>query len=127
MPLDPDSVELLDADGNPVDEVVVADVGTYTRGAGGVLVFTPVPEFTGTAPAVRYSIADANGTTAESTYTPTVIPAPGEPAALPDTTSGPQGKPQQIDVSTNDTPGEPDVPLNPDTVELLEHRRQPGR
>ena len=119
MPLDPDSVELLDTAGNPVDEVAIDDVGTYTPGPGGVIVFTPVPSFTGTAPAVPYRIADANGTTARSTYTPTVTPAPGVPTALPDTTTGPQGAPQTIDPLANDTAGEPDAPLDPATVTLV--------
>ena len=125
VPLVPGSVELLSAAGTVVDDVAIDGVGTYTRGAGGVIVFTPVPEFSGTAPAVSYRIADANGTTAVSTYTPTVTPAPRPPVALPDTTTGPQGAPQQIDVSINDTPGDPGAPADPDSVELLDAAGNP--
>ncbi|KNY05392.1 Ig-like domain-containing protein [Microbacterium sp. GCS4] len=125
VPLDPATVQLLNAAGEPVAQVVVDGAGTYTRGAGGVIVFTPLPEFVGTATAVPYRIADANGTFARSTYTPTVTPEPGRPAALPDTSTGPQGRAQQIDVSLNDTPGDPAVPLDPASVELLDAAGNP--
>ncbi|MBL3685962.1 hypothetical protein D3248_03205 [Leucobacter zeae] len=117
VPLDPDSLTLLDADGTPVAAVTVAGQGTYTV-QDGRIVFTPEPQFTGTADPVSYRIADANGTTAESTYTPTVNPV--APTATPDVSSGTQGKPQSVDPLANDEAGDPDVPLDPDSLTLLD-------
>ncbi|MFJ9317893.1 Ig-like domain-containing protein, partial [Pimelobacter simplex] len=100
VPLDPDSLTLLDADGNPVDSVTVPGEGTYTV-EDGKIVFTPEPGFTGTATPVRYRIADINGTTAESTYTPTVTPTePSDPS-------------EPSDPENPGTPGTPENPENP--------------
>ncbi|MFJ9317179.1 Ig-like domain-containing protein, partial [Pimelobacter simplex] len=116
-PLDPDSLTLLDADGNPTDSVTVPGQGTYTV-EDGKLVFTPEPQFTGTATPVDYQVADTNGTTAKSTYTPTIEPV--SPTANPDETSGPQGAKQSVDPLANDEAGDPDVPLDPDSLTLLD-------
>ncbi|MFJ9313861.1 Ig-like domain-containing protein, partial [Pimelobacter simplex] len=116
-PLDPDSLTLLDADGNPVSSVTVDGQGTYTV-EDGRLVFTPEPQFTGTADPVDYQVADTNGTTAKSTYTPTINPV--TPTASPDVSSGPQGKPQSVDPLANDAAGDDDVPLDPDSLTLLD-------
>ncbi|WP_426243191.1 Ig-like domain-containing protein [Nocardioides sp. LHG3406-4] len=72
VPLVRESLTLLDRDGNPVNRVEVPDEGVYTV-ADGRLVFTPATGFTGIATPVTYRIADANGTTTTSTYTPTVL------------------------------------------------------
>ena len=52
----------------------IPGVGTYTVAADGTVTFTPEPEFTGTAPAVKVVREDVNGTKASATYTPTVLP-----------------------------------------------------
>ncbi|MCG8149736.1 hypothetical protein GUY44_04540, partial [Pimelobacter simplex] len=117
VPLDPDSLTLLDADGNPVSSVTVPGEGVYTV-SDGKLVFTPEPQFTGTATPVDYQVADTNGTTARSTYTPTITPV--TPKANPDETSGPQGQPQSIDPLANDEAGDDAVPLDPDSLTLLD-------
>ncbi|GEB16923.1 Ig-like domain-containing protein [Pimelobacter simplex] len=123
VPLDPDSLTLLDAEGNPVESVTIPGEGTYTV-ADGRIVFTPEPQFTGTATPVDYRIADVNGTTAESTYTPTIDPV--TPVANPDKTSGPQGVPQSIDPLANDEAGDPAVPLDPDSLTLLDAEGNPA-
>ncbi|WP_239781145.1 hypothetical protein, partial [Pimelobacter simplex] len=56
VPLDPESLTLLDAEGNPVDSVTIDGEGVYTV-EGGKIVFTPEPQFTGTATPVDYRIA----------------------------------------------------------------------
>lgn len=71
VPLDPESLTLIDADGNPTDTVTVPGQGVYTV-EDGKIVFTPEPQFTGTADPVIYQVADTNGTTTSSTYTLTV-------------------------------------------------------
>ena len=73
VPLEPDSLTLLDKDGNPVDSVTVPGQGTY-KIEDGKIVFAPEPGFVGTADPVDYQVKDANGTPATSTYTPTVWP-----------------------------------------------------
>ena len=123
VPLDPDSLTLLDAGGNPVASVTLPGQGVYTINGAGEIVFTPEPDFTGTADSVDYRVADVNGTTATSTYTPTVTPV--APEANPDTTSGPQGRPQSIDPLTNDDAGDPSVPLDPDSLTLLDGAGDP--
>ena len=123
VPLDPDSLTLRDAGGNPVASVTLHGQGVYTINGSGRIVFTPEPDFTGTADSVDYRVADVNGTTATSTYTPTVTPV--APEANPDTTSGPQGRPQSVDPLANDNPGDPSVPLDPDTLTLLDGAGDP--
>ena len=68
------SVTLLNADGVAVTSVTVANEGTYTLDtATNVITFQPVATFTGTVTKpVSVRIADANGTTVTTTYTPTV-------------------------------------------------------
>ncbi|WP_436836426.1 DUF7507 domain-containing protein [Pimelobacter simplex] len=85
VPLDPASLTLLDGNGDPVDSVTVPGEGVYTI-EDGKIVFTPEPDFTGTATPVDYQVADVNGTTARSTYTPTV--APDRPSIALDKTTG---------------------------------------
>jgi len=65
--------------------VTVAGQGTYTLSpTSGVIIFTPLPSFTGTATPVVYSVTDNFGQKASTTYTPTVnMPPP--PVATPQT------------------------------------------
>ena len=71
----------------PIDETVkptfedgttekkVPGEGTYTIDENGKVIFTPEPEFTGTAKGVTVKRVDKNGTPVTATYTPTVRPA----------------------------------------------------
>lgn len=103
--LDPTSVKLCDP--NPTAEVApnctkttvtVAGVGTYSVDSTGKMTFTPDANYVGTPPALSYTVTDSLGAKASSTYTPTVI---GTPTAVADTSSGPQGVAQSINVVTN--------------------------
>lgn len=86
--------------------VTIANQGTYSAAAAdGTVIFTPIPTFTGTATPVTYSVSDALGQSAITTYTPSVTPAP---VAINDTSTNGQDKNQLIDVLNNDT-----VPTNP--------------
>jgi LPXTG-motif cell wall-anchored protein/uncharacterized repeat protein (TIGR01451 family) len=121
--LDPATLTLVDpVTGSPVSTVTVPSQGTYTV-EGGKVVFTPEPQFTGVATAVRYRVDDEDGNTVESTYTPTVTPV--APGLHPDVTSGPQGVPQSVDPLVNDEAGDPGVPLVPGTLTLLDAQGDP--
>ena len=98
--------------------VTIDSQGTYSAvAADGTVVFTPLPAFTGTATPVTYTVSDALGQSATTTYTPTVIPAP---VAIDDTSINGQDKNQVINVLGNDTvPTNPaGDPLDPTTVKL---------
>lgn len=58
----------------PGGSVVIPGEGTYTVNSSGVITFTPLPNFTGTATPITYSVTDSLGQTVRSTYTPTIIP-----------------------------------------------------
>lgn len=119
VPADPSTLTLLDPDsGDPVTSVTVPDQGVYTIDASDRanprIVFTPTPEFIGTATPVTYRVLDQGGVPVTSTYTPTLTPT-----ARPDTTSGPQGVLQTIDPLLNDDPdGTRD--LDPATLRLVD-------
>ena len=71
--LDPTTTTLVGKDGKPTTEVKVPGEGTYTL-ANNVITFTPERDFVGKASGVTVQVKDANGTTVEKTYTPTVRP-----------------------------------------------------
>ena len=76
--LDKSTLTLLDANGNAVTTVTVDGEGTYTLDkTTNVITFQPTEEFTGKATPVRVQIADINGTTVTTTYTPTVVAEDG--------------------------------------------------
>ena len=76
--LDKSTLTLLDANGNSVTTVTVDGEGTYTLDkTTNVITFQPTEEFTGKATPVRVQIADINGTTVTTTYTPTVVAEDG--------------------------------------------------
>ncbi|NQP65128.1 LPXTG cell wall anchor domain-containing protein [Streptococcus suis] len=74
--LDPATLTLLDASGNPVTSVEVPGQGTYTLNTDGSVTFTPLPDFVGKATPVSIQIKDKNGTPVTTTYTPTVVEVP---------------------------------------------------
>src|SRR5690606_2596897 len=103
VPANPSTLTLLDDGGNPVASVTIPGQGTYTIDSSDPnvprIVFTPEPDFVGTATPVGYRAEDMIGVPVESTYTPTFTPV-----AVPDTTSGPQGVTQVVDPLANDDP-----------------------
>ena len=100
----------------------VEGVGTYTVAADGTVTFVPEKSFVGTAPAVTVVREDKNGTKASATYTPTVTPV--TPTATPAETTGPQGIVQTGTVTF--TEGNPAVPIDKDTITLLDENGQPA-
>ena len=100
----------------------VDGVGTYTVAADGTVTFVPEKSFTGTAPAVTVVREDKNGTKASATYTPTVTPV--TPTATPAESTGPQGLVQTGTVTF--TEGDEVVPINKDTITLLDENGQPA-
>ena len=70
----------------------VEGVGTYTVATDGTVTFVPEKSFVGTAPAVTVVREDKNGTKAQATYTPTVLPV--TPTATPAETTDIQGATQ---------------------------------
>lgn len=98
--------------------LTVANQGTYTvNTTTGIITFTPLPTFTGTATPVIYSVTDSLGQKASTTYTPTVG-APPLPAAVADTSSAGHDVNQAINPLTNDTAGSTNFPLVATTVKL---------
>jgi len=87
----------------PDGTVTTGTQGVYTVVAGKI-VFTPEPDFVGTATPVTYQVTDSLNRTVSTTYTPTVDPIP-VPRATPDRTIGPLDQPQSFFVLTNDDPG----------------------
>ncbi|GAA2175476.1 hypothetical protein GCM10009846_25530 [Agrococcus versicolor] len=128
VPLVPGSVTLLDAEGATVDELVIAGQGTYAVDRGDAdaprIVFTPVPTFVGVATPATYRVADANGTRATATVTPTIGGV--TPTAADDVASARQGAPASVAVLANDAAGDADVPLDPASVTLLDAAGQPA-
>lgn len=105
--IDPTSVQLLDAAGNPAGkELKVDGQGTWTVNDDGQFTFTPDPGFVGTPVSVLYTAAANNGGTVTGTGGVTIT----YPAAItvPATTVGPQGGTQNsFDNDTNDAGKKP--------------------
>lgn len=60
--LDPTSVQLIDADGNPASELVVPNEGTWTVDpATGQVTFTPIAGFTADPAPISYTVSDTTG------------------------------------------------------------------
>ncbi|WP_105110498.1 mucin-binding protein [Streptococcus suis] len=128
----PDTVTLLDENGNKVDKVEGPD-GTYelVKTADAITItFTPKPDFIGTATPVRVQVEDSNGTAVETRYTPVVVQV--RPTAEQDETYAVKNTPQ---TSTTDffKPGQLDlngdgaydsvketVALDPSTLKLID-------
>ncbi|HEO8607632.1 TPA: MucBP domain-containing protein [Streptococcus suis] len=90
--LNTSTLTLLDANGNKTKEVTVDGQGTYKLNNDGTIIFTPLPEFVGSATPVHVQIADTNGTIVSTTYTPVVVEV--KPTGKPDETFGLKGEPQ---------------------------------
>lgn len=113
------SVRLLDAAGKPVTTLTVAGEGTWTVDpATGRVTFTPLQGFTGNPTAVRYTVADRDGHTTESTITVVYAPMAVDDASLDHV----KGETVTVDVTANDSRN-----VDPGTVRLLGADRQPVR
>ncbi|MFK4761257.1 Ig-like domain-containing protein [Microbacterium sp. ZW T5_45] len=92
--------------------IVIEGQGSYTVDpATGVVTFTPVPTFTGTATPVTYAVTDTNGATVSSTVTITVTPV--TPVAVDDSANTVFNTPVELDLLGNDAAGDEIVPLVP--------------
>lgn len=123
FPIAAGSLTLVDAEGAPVDEVVLPGVGRFEV-VGDEIVFTPEPAFVGPVPAVDYRVSDEGGQHATGTYSPTVTAV--TPLADDDTSTGWWNTPQSVDPLHSDAPGDPDVPLVPGSLTLLDGEGNPA-
>ncbi|HEM5997786.1 TPA: YSIRK-type signal peptide-containing protein, partial [Streptococcus suis] len=132
----PDTVTLLDENGNKVDKVE-GPHGTYKLDKKAdviTITFTPKPDFFGTATPVRVQVEDSNGTAVETSYTPVVVQV--RPTAEQDETYEVKNTPQK---STTDffKPGQLDlngdddydsvketVALDPSTLKLIDGEQE---
>ena len=114
-PIDKDTITLLDENGQPAASVDAKSpagdvIGTFTVDKEtGVVTFTPTDKsYSGDVVPVKVQAADANGTVAETTYTPKITPV--IPTADPATSTDIQGQTQIGKPSF--TPGNPNVPMD---------------
>ena len=99
------TVRLLDANDDPATTVTVPGKGTFVLDpSSGEIAFTPAYGYRGSTAAVAYRLTDAYGTTAESTYTPTVD-APAAPDAPARTSTGVGTTPQTSTLPAPPTDG----------------------
>jgi CshA-type fibril repeat protein len=82
------SVTLLDEGGQPAMSVTVPDQGTYALDAtAGVITFTPLAGFAGTARGVGFRVTDAYGQSGDAAFTATVSAAAVTPTPATTTTT----------------------------------------
>ena len=122
-PIDKDTITLLDENGQPAASVDAKSpagdvIGTFTVDKEtGVVTFTPTDKsYSGEVVPVKVQAADANGTVAETTYTPKITPV--VPTADPATSTDIQGQTQTGKPSF--TPGNPNVPMDDATPATFE-------
>ena len=116
--------------GSSDDKVTVERVGTYSIDSTGVVTFNPLPSFTGTPEGVTVQVGvvqfDDEGNLTHSAYEahyrPTVTPV--IPTAKAAESEAPQGIVQTGRVVF--TAGDPIVPINKDTIALLDETVQPA-
>ena len=116
-PIDKDTITLLDENGQPAASVDAKSpagdvIGTFTVDKEtGVVTFTPTDKsYSGEVVPVKVQAADANGTVAETTYTPKITPV--VPTADPATSTDIQGQTQTG--KPKFTEGDSRVPMNDD-------------
>ena len=122
-PIDKDTITLLDENGKPAASVDAKSpdgkvIGTFTVDKEtGVVTFTPTDKsYSGDVVPVKVQAKDANGTPAETTYTPKITPV--VPTADPTTSTDIQGQTQTG--KPNFTEGNPSVPMDDDTPATFE-------
>ncbi|WBU37525.1 Ig-like domain-containing protein [Homoserinibacter sp. YIM 151385] len=97
--LDLSTLQLVDADGDPVaSPLIVPGEGRWTV-SGRTIAFEPEPGFLGDPTPVRYSVADANGLRDTATVTVTYVPAAVDDEDL----DNPVGETVTVPVLGNDT------------------------
>ena len=122
-PIDKDTITLLDENGQPAASVDAKSpdgkvIGTFTVDkATGVVTFTPTDKtYSGEVIAVKVQAKDANGTPAETTYTPKITPV--VPTAEDVTSKDKQGQTQTG--KPKFTEGNPNIPMDDDTPATFE-------
>ncbi|WP_328327114.1 Ig-like domain-containing protein [Kribbella sp. NBC_00382] len=106
------------AAGDPATSIVVAGQGKYTVKPDGRVLFESVPTFSGHATPITYQVADGNGAIGKATLTLEVTKV--QPDATDDTASTPYDQNVTVHVLSNDTAGDPAVPLVPSSVKLID-------
>ncbi|WP_307495647.1 Ig-like domain-containing protein [Arthrobacter woluwensis] len=115
--LDPSTVKLKDANGNPVDSLTVAGEGKWTVDPKtGDITFTPEAGFTGNPTPVNYTVKDKNGQETGAKVTVTYKPEATDDQSL----NNPQGTAVKVPVLANDK-GD----LDPSTVKLKDANGNP--
>ena len=116
-----DTLTLVDDSGNPVETLPATDkkgnkVGDYTVDKQtGEVIFTPTDKkFSGKVLPARVRMQDSNGTPAETSYTPNIVPV--EPQGEPAESTAPQGVAQEGTVTF--TGGKVTVNDKEETVEI---------
>ena len=122
-PINKDSITLLDENGQPAASVEAKSplgdvIGTYTVDKEtGVVTFTPTDKsYSGDVVPVKVQVADTNGTTVETTYTPKITPV--VPTSEDATSTDIQGQTQSGKPTF--TEGNPNVPIDEDTPATFE-------
>ena len=122
-PIDKDTITLLDENGQPAASVDAKSpagdvIGTFTVDKEtGVVTFTPTDKsYSGDVVPVKVQAADANGTTAETTYTPKITSV--VPTSEDATSTDIQGQTQSGKPTF--TEGNPNVPIDEDTLATFE-------
>jgi CshA-type fibril repeat protein len=85
--------------------LTITGQGTYSIDSFGIVTFTPVPSFTGTATPVNYQVSDSVGQATSSTLSIYVIPPPA-PIATRDLGSAAYGQPVIFEPWKNDSGGD---------------------
>uniref|UniRef100_UPI0006605D4B LPXTG cell wall anchor domain-containing protein n=1 Tax=Streptococcus sp. 1171_SSPC TaxID=1579348 RepID=UPI0006605D4B len=122
-PIDKNTITLLDENGQPAASVDAKSpdgkvIGTFTVDkATGVVTFTPTDKtYSGDVVSVKVQAKDANGTPAETTYTPKITPV--VPTAEDVTSTDKQGQTQTG--KPKFTEGNPNIPMDDDTPATFE-------
>ncbi|MPY11599.1 Ig-like domain-containing protein [Arthrobacter bussei] len=107
LPLVPDTVVLSTVEGGTLSadrrRLEVAGEGVYTVNVRGVVTFTPVTAFVGTARTVPYSVSDIAGQTSSAQLTVTVVPV--GPRMVADAAVTEQNTPVTFAPGADDLPG----------------------
>ena len=117
-----DTLTLVNENGEKVTTITVPEVGTYEL-KDGVITFTPVKTFTGTAEGVTVQVEDENGKVVTKKYVPTVTPV--TPEGTPAETTGIQGATQEGTPTFK--PGNPNVPIDEEVTPTLEGANPEGK
>jgi CshA-type fibril repeat protein len=120
----PDSVRLVPAAprSEPGPSIEIPGQGKYTVKQDGRILFEPILSFHGKATPVTYQVADGNGAIGRSTLTVEVTRV--QPDATDDTLSTAFDTTTTVSVLSNDSAGDPAVPLVPSSVRLVDPRTQ---